>query len=271
MSWSDGPKRRSVVRMSEARERRLVFGEDAAGYDAARPTYPAELADRLVELVGPGARVIDVGSGTAKGTRLLAERGLVGVAVEPDPAMAAIAREHLPEPGWRVDVSDFEWWRPTAGDAPADLISSSQAWHWVHPQVGLWRAHRLLRPGGWLAIFWNFSEPEGRPVEQGIAAAYDELFPGEGIFPMIAYEQDSPFAPSVTGVTFEAVTHHLFRWRQSYSTAELLQLIGTHSHHKLMPPDRRERLFAAVAAAVDAHGGTYELPYVTRLWVGRRG
>jgi SAM-dependent methyltransferase len=258
--------------MSGTRERRLVFGEDAAGYDAARPTYPAELADRLVELVGPGARVIDVGSGTAKGTRLLAERGLVGVAVEPDPAMGAVAREHLAAyPGWRVDRSDFEWWRPSDGDAPADLVSSSQAWHWVHPQVGLWRAHRLLRPGGWLAIWWNFSEPTDQPVERAIAAAYDEIFPGESLFPMIAYEQESPFAPAVTGIAFDDVAHDLFRWRQRYATEELLALIATHSHHMLLPADRRERLFAAVAAAVDAHGGSFEFPYITRLWIGRRG
>src|SRR5688572_32380678 len=101
MSCAGGPKRRSVVPMSEVRERRLVFGQDAAGYDAARPTYPAELVDRLVELVGAEARVIDVGTGTAKSTRLLAERGMTGVAVEPDPDMAGVAREHLAShPGW---------------------------------------------------------------------------------------------------------------------------------------------------------------------------
>lgn len=249
-----------------------MFGEDAAGYDAARPTYPDELADRVVELVGAGARAIDVGSGTAKGTRLLAERGLVGVAVEPDPAMGDLAREHLAAyPGWRVDRSDFEWWRPSEGDAPTDLVSSSQAWHWVHPQVGLWRAHQLLRPGGWLAIWWNFSEPTDQPVEQAIAAAYDEIFPGESLFPMIAYEQRSPFEVPVVGIAFEDVAHDLFRWRQRYSTEELLRLIATHSHHMLLPPDRRRRLFEAVGAAVDAHGGAFEFPYVTRLWIGRRG
>lgn len=259
--------------MSGTRERRLVFGEDAAGYDAARPAYPDELVDRLVELVGPGARVIDVGTGTAKSTRLLAERGLVGVGVEPDPAMAAIAAEHLAaHPGWRVDVSDFEWWRPTDGDAPADLISSSQAWHWVHPQVALWRAHRLLRPGGWMAVFWNLSEPGDEPLDGAIAAAYDEHLPGDTMFPTIAYEVGSPFGAPVDGVAFEDVSGHLFRWHQRYTTAELLRLLSTHSHHRLMPPDQRERLFAAVGAAVDTHGGGFlDFPYVTRLWVGRRG
>ncbi|HEY8544581.1 MAG TPA: class I SAM-dependent methyltransferase [Acidimicrobiales bacterium] len=258
--------------MGEARERRLVFGEDAAGYDAARPSYPAALADTVVALVGAGARAIDVGTGTAKGTRLLAERGLVGVAVEPDPAMAAVAREHLAaHPGWRVDVADFEWWRPEPGDAPADLVSSSQAWHWVHPQVGLWRAHQLLRPGGWLAIWWNFAEPGDDEIEREIAAAYEEHLPGETLFPIIAYEQGSPFDAPVDGVAFEEVSSHLFPWRQRYTTAELRRLLGTHSHHKLLPPEHQERLFDAVCAVVDAHGGVYDFPYVTRLWVGRRG
>lgn len=131
--------------MGEPRERRLVFGEDPERYDRARPTYPSAIIDDLVELVGTDARVIDVGTGTAKGTRLLAERGLTGVGVEADPAMAAVGRRHLDRyPGWRIDESDFEAWTPTTDDAPADLLTAAQAWHWVGPS-GSRRAHEWFR------------------------------------------------------------------------------------------------------------------------------
>ena len=60
---------------------------------------------------GPSGRGLDVGCGTAKATVLLAERGLSGIGVEADPAMAAVARHNLAgHPGWRIDVSDFETW-----------------------------------------------------------------------------------------------------------------------------------------------------------------
>jgi SAM-dependent methyltransferase len=44
------------------RRRALSFGEDAAQYDRARPTYPAALVDDLMR--GAPTRVLDVGCGT---------------------------------------------------------------------------------------------------------------------------------------------------------------------------------------------------------------
>ena len=256
--------------MSVQRERRLVFGEDAAGYDDARPSYPAALVDHLVGLVGATARVIDVGTGTAKGTQLLAERGMTGVGVEADPAMAAVAERHLaPYPGWRVDVSDFEWWRPADGDAPADLVTSAQAWHWVQPQVGLWRAHRLLRPGGRLAVWWNLADADDRPVRREIDAVYDEIAPGQPFCPTVGRDEGTPFDRAPDGVTFADVEHRLFDWRHRYSTGELLALLRTHSNHKVMDPDQLDRLMDAVAEVVDRDGGTFDYPYVTQLWSAR--
>lgn len=249
-----------------------MFGEDAAGYDAARPTYPDALVDRLVELVGPGARVIDVGTGTGKATRLLADRGMVGVGVEAHADMAAVARRHLAgHPGWRVDVADFEWWRPEPGDAPADLVTSAQAWHWVHPQVGLWRAHRLLRPDGWMAVFWNLADDrDDRPVRRAIDDVYARHAPGDHFCPTIQRDEGSPFAPTLPDAVFVGARTELFHWRQRYTTDELLALLATHSNHRVMPPERRERVLRGVAEVVDADGGTFDYPYITRLWVAHR-
>lgn len=252
-------------------ERRLIFGQDAAGYDAGRPSYPAELIDHVVGLAGPEGRVIDVGTGTAKSTRLLAARGLIGVGVEPDPAMADHARRYLaPHPGWRIDVSDFEWWRPADGDAPADLVTSAQAWHWVHPEVGLWRAHRLLRPGGHLAVWWNLADIDDRPIRREIDAAYAEHAPGELFSPTINFNQGSPFARAPADVPFVAPTEHLYRWTLTYTTAELLALLHTHSNHRLLAPSQLTPLLNAVATIINTTGhGTYDYPYITRLWTTR--
>jgi trans-aconitate methyltransferase len=109
--------------MSAEREQRLVFVEDAERYDRARPSYPDAQIDQLVAWVGPEARMVDVGCGTGKATRLLADRGMHGVGVEAHPAMAAVAGHHLADrPGWRIDDGGFEEWEPQPGDTPADLV-----------------------------------------------------------------------------------------------------------------------------------------------------
>ncbi len=128
-----------------------MFGEDPDLYDLARPSYPAALLDDLLTMVG-AARALDVGCGTGKATVLLAARGLNGVGIEADPAMAAVARRNLAgQPGWRIEVSDFEKWPGADREAPFDLVCSAQAWHWLDPAVRLHKAHDLLRSGGWLS------------------------------------------------------------------------------------------------------------------------
>ena len=66
-------------------------------YDAARPAYPAELFDDLVDLaaIEPGDRLLEIGCGTGKATRLMLERGFRVVCVEMGAQLAERARTNL--------------------------------------------------------------------------------------------------------------------------------------------------------------------------------
>src|SRR6202166_2684857 len=88
----------------KARAPALSCGGVAALYDKARPSSPPALIDALMDL--SPRRVLDVGCGTGKAGRLLVERGCDVLGVEPDPAMAAIARSH----GITVEEATFERW-----------------------------------------------------------------------------------------------------------------------------------------------------------------
>lgn len=259
--------------MTEQRERRLVFGEDADLYDRARPSYPTKLVDQVVGLVGTPARALDVGCGTGKALRLLAGRGLTGVGVEAHPAMAEVARRRLTSrPGWRVDVAPFEDWEPQAGDAPFDLVTSAQAWHWIDPDIRFRKAHDLLRPGGWLALWWNVSEKETSPLDRAIAEVYERVAPDlEGGLPKInGPGRGGEWDDTPPGISFEAPVRRDHRWTQTYTTAEWLDLLRTHSNHRLLPPERLDPLLRAVGDVIDAHGGRYRHRYVARLWAARR-
>jgi SAM-dependent methyltransferase len=260
------------------RERRLVFGEDAQLYDDARPSYPDALANDLVGFAGQGARVVDIGSGTGKALRLLARHGCTGVAVEPHPSMAAVARRRLPPPaadgtgaGWRVDVADFERWVPEDGDVPVDLVTCAQAWHWLDPAVRMHKAHDLLRPGGWLALWWNVSsEDNDTPVDQALAAAYALHAPEVDGLPRIGGGRASDWAGTPPGLGFGLPVEREYPWTQAYTTAEWLDLLRTHSNHRLLDPEHLERLLTAVADALDDHGGVYHHRYVCQLWAIQR-
>lgn len=132
-------------------ELRRLFDGVAGLYEATRQGYPAEIVDAVCALagIGPGAEVIEIGCGTGQLTRDLASRAYNLTAIDISPAMIDAARSSVTDATTRFQVCSFE---DFTGNGPVDLIVSATAFHWVDPAIGLAKAARLLRPGGWLAL-----------------------------------------------------------------------------------------------------------------------
>src|SRR5258705_2206243 len=129
-----------------AREQRLVFGEVAAVYQRARPTYPAGLYDAITELSGAtaGDRILEIGAGTGKATEGFVARGFDVTAIEPSPGMAAVLRSRFAD--MAIHECGFEDW-PLEPNAFA-VVVAGQSWHWVDVEIGAPKAADALRSGG---------------------------------------------------------------------------------------------------------------------------
>jgi ubiquinone/menaquinone biosynthesis C-methylase UbiE len=132
-------------------QQRVLFDGVADRYDATRRLYPAAIADSVFAnaAVGPGGAVLEIGCGTGQFTRHLTGRRLNVTAIDIGAAMVQTALRNVMDATVRFHVGSFEDF-PGAG--PFDLIVSASAFHWIDPSVGLVKAARLLRPGGWLAL-----------------------------------------------------------------------------------------------------------------------
>jgi SAM-dependent methyltransferase len=260
-------------------ERRLAFGSVAELYDAARPSYPAELVDDVLAYTrGRSGRQVDpidaleVGAGTGKATELFAARGLKIVAVEPSEAMAAVASRRAATASVTVRVTDFESAALTAH--AFDLVYCAQAWHWVDPERRFGLARQALRDGGALAAFWNRADWDRCPLTGELTGAYDRsgvtlndagpMYPGEPTRLDLGDEWREQ-----TAAEFADAVTRVYRWEQRYTAAEYVDLMATHSDHILLGGEARGRLFAEVAAVIDGHGGTLDLPYATLLCLAR--
>jgi SAM-dependent methyltransferase len=252
--------------LHDDRRRAVSFGDDPAAYDRERPSYPPALIDDLVA-TGP-RRVLDVGCGTGKVGRLLAARGCEVLGVEPDPRMAALARTH----GLQVEVARFEDW--DAAGRRFDLAVCGQAWHWVDPDDGARAAAEALRPGARLALFWNRGthDPEAQaaldevysrlvPAIQENSGALGTIDPARGMSHDEAISLDGRFGSA------EAFT---YEWAHDYPRERWLELISTHSDHRVLPDADRARLLRAVGEVVDRFGGSIRLHYRTVLTSWRR-
>ncbi len=239
------PDQRRARRAAQARS----FGAAADVYERARPTYPAEALDWVLP---PGARrVLDLGAGTGKLTRLLTARGLEVVAVEPTPGMREQFAAVLPG----VPVLDGTGEDLPLDDGSVDAVVAGQSWHWVDPDRAAPEVARVLRPGGWLGLLWNVRDPSVDWV-----ARLDRTLPGPG------EEQLGSLAPRV-GAPFGPVERYDVRWSQPTSVDGLLDLTRSRSWVITLGEERRREVLEDVRRQAEerlAAAGELVLPYVTR-------
>ncbi len=257
-------------------EQRLAFGRVADLYEHARPGYPDTVIEQLIDLacLRRGATVLEAGAGTGKATRALAAHGLAVHALEPDPAMAALARRTCaPYPLVQIEQVSFESWRPRS---PVDAVVSAQAWHWIAPSVRCLRAAQALASGGTLAAIWTFPDWSATALGDRLRAAYADALPGlRPDFPMHPASEPADLAGdwhaeirSCAGLSGADVRLHA--WSFSCTTTGYVELLQTHQDHILLDPAQREQLLAAVSSVIDEAGGRIRLEFVTRLCLARR-
>jgi ubiquinone/menaquinone biosynthesis C-methylase UbiE len=119
----------------------------------------------IVELagVGPGDRVVDVGSGPGRFLREAAERGATAVGVEPSGQMRRLALRRIPDRlRAAITVTDG-----TAEELPLEDGSATVVWavasfhHWNDPDAGLAEMRRVLEPAGRVLIAERLARPRG--------------------------------------------------------------------------------------------------------------
>lgn len=242
------------------------FGADAERYDRARPSYPAELIDWILESA-PGRDVLDVGAGTGIVARLFQARDCRVLGVEPDPRMAEAARRR----GLDVDVSKIEDWDPAGRGF--DVAVAGQAWHWVEPVAGAATLARALRPGGRAVMFWNVYEPEEK-MRGAFADAWTRAETGAPFNPWNApagsmvdgYRKMCDKAADGMAQTGEFGSPEKWQlaWtRRPYSRDEWLDAVPTMGGMNRVPADRLRRLLDGLGEAIDAVGGTFTMNYTT--------
>lgn len=114
-------------------------------YERGRPGWPTAVLDVLG--LPRAARVLELGAGTGKLTRLLHSAFDDVVAVEPDPGM----RRLLPD----VEVIAAGAEEIPLANASVDAVFAAEAFHNFDGDAAVAEIARVLRPGGTLALMWN--------------------------------------------------------------------------------------------------------------------
>ena len=267
-----GKDQESPSLSSLRQEARTIYGSDAQGYDAGRPDYPAQVYETLASRCGlrAGASVVEIGPGTGLVTRRLVAAGAQVVAVEPDQNMAA----HLAA----AVSSNLEIIPGTFEQAPLpqdrfDLAVAATSFHWVDQDVGLPKIGRVIRRGGWAAVWWTIFDDPGRPdaFQDALRARTGDGDPGrqrKARFQLDAAARRRDLAERA-GLT--AVSGNLIRWTAELNTAQLRALYASMIRIRRLPADGQQRILDQISLLADHDfAGRVQRPFITAMYTGRR-
>jgi hypothetical protein len=135
----------------------------------------------------------------------------------------------------------------------------------------------MLAPAGWLAV-WRNHHVRGSGTSEAFFRAAQELYSREA--PALAVKftglLDTAQIPHTekdewlaSGLFCDAQTR-AYLWSKEYSAGEYIRVLDTHSDHRLLPYENRERLFAGLAQLVDHFGGSVTREHATILHMARK-
>jgi SAM-dependent methyltransferase len=229
----------------------------AEAYERGRPDYAGAAVDFALAPIRdrPGLRVLDLGAGTGKLTRLFTDRGIDTVAVEPADGMRAVlarvvrAAAALPGTAEAIPLPD----------ASVDLVAAGQAFHWFDRAVALPEIARVLRPGGLLALFYN-----ARDDAVAWVRTLSELIGETGDHGSVTRDFEPPDLGPLFGPGEVFRTAH----EQPLDARSLVDLVASRSYAIRMAPAERAKLLDQVAELARTHPALvgrqhFSMPYVT--------
>jgi SAM-dependent methyltransferase len=203
--------------------------------------------------------VIDLAAGTGKLTRQLVPTGATVIAVEPLDEMRAKLEQALPD----VEAVEGTAESMPLPDASADAVTVAQAFHWFDVDGALAEIHRVLRPGGSLALIWN-----SRSVEDPLHGAIDEL--------LAPYRQETPSERERRwrgdfdrSELFGPLEEHTFTHAQKLDRQGLADRFASVSFIAALPDDERAVLLDKLVGLAGGED-VVDLPYRTDVFVATR-
>lgn len=228
------------------------FGGVVDAYDRGRPEYPLE-AVRWLTGTEP-LTILELGAGTGKLTRALAELGHDVHATDPDPAMLDRLARNVPS----VRVSQTTAEEIPAADATFDLVVAGQAYHWFDKDRALPEIARVLKRGGSLALVWNVRDERIPWVKRLGRLIGNQDVTASG--PDQALEESPYFGP---------VEDASFKHWQTVDRVSIQDLVLSRSNVATLPAEGREAKLAEVLDFYDDFGrgmDGMQLPYLSRCY-----
>lgn len=260
-------------------EGRLLFGGDPHNYDAVRPPYPDQVYDFLqaTGALRHTVATLELGAGNGLATRRLLELGADPLTVlEPDARFAPLLTSLTGAHAGQVHVIPTSFEEVELPSRSYDLVAAATSFHWIRLSVRVMKAADVLKPDGYLAVWWNVF---GDPTREDL---YHEATKGV-LEPLSRSPSDPhdavPFALDtaarrreiVDTDAFDEPDYAAYRWVLWLNTQQVGALYATFSSISRLPMDHRRAILDQLMVIAERDfGGRVARNMVTPTYVARR-
>ena len=155
-----------------------------------------------------------------------------------------------------------------------DLIIAGTSFHWVQQEEGYKKAASLLKPAGYLALFWNLLPGLANDFFKKVQKAYSKHAPqiiGD-------YKKRAEYRIAIKKRTQQIKDTKLFKnlevieypWEAEYSANEYITLLNTYSDHINLEEKSKNGLFTDIRKLINKLGGKIKRPYLSMLYISNK-
>lgn len=256
-------------------QRKSWYSPAAEAYNRARPSYPQQVIDQVIEIAKLSSRsnILEIGCGPGTATQSFAALGCPMLCLEPNPDFYRLALQNCQR--YRhveIENTSFEEWNLQTETFDAVLAASS--FHWIPAEVGYLKAAQALKPGGALILLWNKELQPSEEVHEDFSKIYAAHAPG-----LARYEDkttqlkilDNLGQIALDSGHFETVSPGYVEVAFTYTAEQYLTLLRTYSPYLKLEAQKREALFDGLRDYIDEYlGGCLPLSHLSAFHVARK-
>jgi len=239
-------------------EQKQLFNENVIFYDKRRPTYGDKIYGDIIARCGlnKNSSVVEVGCGTGQATRPFLDMGCKVVALEIGADLAEFTRlkykDYKNLNVFNMPFEDFE-----AANGGVDLVYSATAFHWIKSDTAYNKALNMLKPGGYLAAWWNTPRVSEDNVE--LENEIDEIYQ-KYMNEKYQSTDDSSYKKRCERIQgefsqygFKNVSLDLYYEYRTFTADEYIELLHTYSDHMMLEDTIRAAFFNEIHNAISKH------------------
>lgn len=231
-----------------------------------RPDYAESAIDEMLRTAGvqKGDRVCDVGAGAAHLTRLLAQKGFVVNAVEPNDAMRENGIKRTEE------FANVTWSEGVGEDTGMEtgvfsLVTFGSSFNVCDRPAALRETKRILKNKGWFACMWNHRDLQD-PLQQEIEQIFKTHIEG---YSYGTRREDQTDIIDQSGL-FGRVHYIEGTVEHELLAEDFIEGWRSHGTVYRQSPEKFDLLNAEIRKVVEKRNSKYiKVPYTTRIWMAQ--